>query len=347
MPTVKLLPPAPDDEALHFDKHAHQHRTHAVVVTNKAPERARILAEEELSDFATPGISFQDLGKMSTFTRGRRSPRKNYATPVWVNSNELVQSVVCRYLEKRLYLPCGEGMPYKERIAKIQAAAEWRSKETEYLLDSMLNSKEPVPTRQIQNVDSQIVVARRGLAALVCAVVYFKYRLHYTSVQISAETGIRPPCVRIILWRLCRTYREWQAGKPYKKYSGVPRSYYVRKGRQRPLHLEALWELRFVFGLSWHRVGKVCGMNGSGTSRARGRYNRWFPTVRDFRTATTEYQKWSATRIARLSALRKRGKTWKEIGVAMNMSTMNAYCAALRHAPQLCNVRWSKLAKRR
>src|SRR5262249_37768522 len=55
---------------------------------------------------------------------------------------------------------------------------------------------------QIQNVDSQILIARRGSVAIAVAIAYLYYRRGLDSVAVAQELRIHPPLVRQTLARL-------------------------------------------------------------------------------------------------------------------------------------------------
>ena len=55
---------------------------------------------------------------------------------------------------------------------------------------------------QIQNLDAQICMQRRGIAGVLTSFAYMHFRLIYNSVQIAGELGLKPPMVRIWAHRM-------------------------------------------------------------------------------------------------------------------------------------------------
>ena len=277
MPMLTVLPPGPIDDSLHFDRHAHVHRAHAIHTTSNAPERAKILEEEDAPEFTSTRLSWQDIGSMSN--RGRKTHRKfsrHHELPGYVFDAARTRATILCYLEARFYLEYGTGkLADTERIARINATAAHRSKGSAKLLDAMLDRQGQVLDREIQNIDSRVGLERRNLPGLIARVIYLRYHLGYTSPQIHAETGIRPPAVREILYRLNRTWLRIQAGYPGRHRRVLDRAPRSRRG-PRSWHvkrLEKLWWLR-ARGKNWRACADAFGLSYGLSVRLS--FFRWF-----------------------------------------------------------------------
>jgi len=270
MITITRLPAGP--QTIHFDEYAHRKGVRAVTLNPCSPERARIL-KEDTPYFESTGIDYRSRANFQTQRRSlkRFCKRKGFTEPEWPQNDETVREVVCRYLERRFFMLLATDLPYKERIAKIEATAKFRSKGTAATLDDLMKRYETgfVCEKEVQNIDSRLVVERRGLSALVTAIVYYKYRLGDTSPEIYAKTGIKPPAVRILLWRLNKVYRDMQSGRPRRKYNVLPSA--GRKCQWTRDRLQKLWMLRAT-GHTWKQVGKALGVSHFTAMSARRRY---------------------------------------------------------------------------
>ena len=68
---------------------------------------------------------------------------------------------------------------------------------------------------EIEGLDTQIRIAYR-VPRIAAAVVRYYYGLNMDSVSIAAELGVKPPAVRMILWRLRRTWEQMQQPRVLK-----------------------------------------------------------------------------------------------------------------------------------
>jgi hypothetical protein len=59
---------------------------------------------------------------------------------------------------------------------------------------------------QIQNIDTDIVLTKRGHAEVIAAIVYLYYRLGWDSVTVAEQLGLKSPHVRQVLARLHSTW---------------------------------------------------------------------------------------------------------------------------------------------
>ena len=159
-------------------------------------------------------IAFSDASAFH-FTRGL-SPKlgRKTPTPEWALSDEKLRQVVIAYLEVRFYIWPQPGATYDDRIAAIRKASALRATTYREHVRTMLAAYRTIEAdrqqkfaTEIQNLDTQVVLADR-LVEVVLHAVYLSYRLNYNSVQVAEATGLKPPAVRALLWRLRKTW-DW------------------------------------------------------------------------------------------------------------------------------------------
>jgi hypothetical protein len=166
------------------------------------------------------GLSFADFGKMHV-KRTAKLRRRRMPTPEWSMSDNSLREVVVRYLEKRLFIRPST-CSYEQRLSAIEAKAKKQIpnlvSRLKFLQQLHSGATEESRLRRlqivIQNIDSQIVLHRRGIAAVILSVAYLYHRMGYDSTTVSNETELKPPCVREILFRM----NNMAIGKPYKAY---------------------------------------------------------------------------------------------------------------------------------
>lgn len=186
-------------------------------------------------DFAGSGIDTRDVSREVGSLQIMRRPlqqERRLETPPWVNNNELLREEVLKAVEKRLYLDERfrnyiPGQTQQERFARIrQVERMWLKRWFETLRGLRERYKtEPAKTKseleiQIQNVDTQCCLLKRGNVAITVAVVHFYYRLGYNSAEVAQELHLKPPHVRQILARLLHSAR----GVSQIKWAHPPRS---------------------------------------------------------------------------------------------------------------------------
>jgi hypothetical protein len=159
-------------------------------------------------------IAFQDLSGMHIQKRVPQRARR-LGTPEWSLTDEGIRKAVLAYLERRVYQRTPD--PTKtdaERLEIVNKKLKDQLPEKEGDLDNLLlrlhnariNSGNDGYIRrlqiEVQNVDSQIVLLRRGLAAVIVSALVLYYRLGYSSVEVAEELNILPPMVRIWSFRI-------------------------------------------------------------------------------------------------------------------------------------------------
>jgi len=155
-------------------------------------------------------ISFADFQFMHIHRRQKQQERR-LETPDWAVNDKLLRQVVLNAAEKRLYLrPNPKFLTDEQRLARIRET-ELRQMKERYLplLRDMLARYKRLPKYrqselaiQIQNVDSQCLMATRGIVAIMVSVVYHYFRNGYDSVTVAETLRLHPPHVRQILAHL-------------------------------------------------------------------------------------------------------------------------------------------------
>jgi hypothetical protein len=182
-----------------------------------AGRRAKAVSATKNHDgtFDSTGLSFSDYqGSMHVMRREKQQIRR-LATPEWAMSDEQTAEMILKYLEYRNYVRDTSGCP-AERLARVDEEAKKRIPAMRVKLSDLLARHQRAKDDgvsaegirrieiQIQNTDSQIVIAERGEAALVAAAVYYYHRFGWDSTTVAEELGLKAPQVRIWLYRLGR-----------------------------------------------------------------------------------------------------------------------------------------------
>lgn len=149
----------------------------------------------------------------------RRSQTGAQRDPEWTHNDDTFRQVVLACLEDRVYIAPQPDKTYDERLAAVRKRAQVYADGYLPKLKALLQAHRKASAArrdalaiQIQNLDTQIVTAAR-LVENVCAVAYLSYRLGYKSPEIAAQLGLKPPNVRIIRYRLNRTWQRLVKGK--------------------------------------------------------------------------------------------------------------------------------------
>ncbi|HYM76123.1 MAG TPA: hypothetical protein VE377_09120 [Candidatus Dormibacteraeota bacterium] len=190
------------------------------------------------------GIDWGDFGRMGQFQHKLDSGRLS-DTPSWATNDKQLRAVLVVYLERRAGLmKPGPGTEI-QRLQRAQATLIKQTASFQVSLDKMVHryagilarlKETPADTEalaakhdcatQIQNLDT-VLLFNKDIAGKVLRVVHCYYRMGYTSVQVETETGLKPPHVREILWRLrkvaallgfhnppCRRHKRVRYSKP-------------------------------------------------------------------------------------------------------------------------------------
>jgi hypothetical protein len=212
-------------------------------------------------------ITFQDYDRMHQ--RKSKGTFQRFPPPEWAMNDEILRELITTYMERRSYCYMKDTrLSLTDRLQRAQDFDKNRTKNVVRLLDDFLERKQVSPV-QIQNADTQIVLGRRGMAAILASAVYLRYRCGWTSTDIANEIGIKPPHCRILFYRLNKIYKELKAGKPYR----------IKCGHRPPMseaEVLSLFELRVVFGLSWRVCGEVLGFD---PMTCRSRFLKAYPVA--------------------------------------------------------------------
>jgi hypothetical protein len=164
------------------------------------------------------GIAYTDFDRMHVLRRETHGDRHTLL-PEWSQDDLKMREVVLRFLESRFYINNHEGTN-EERLARVQDRALAYLPMAESSLKNMLTeyneaacsgaSSTDLGKRsiQIQNLDAQICMIRRGIAGVVSSFAYYHFRLLDNSVQVAEKLGVKPPMVRIWAHRMQLIARE-------------------------------------------------------------------------------------------------------------------------------------------
>src|SRR5882762_2312328 len=192
-PQVKICPPG---------EYGHGHGGYKPAFDrNQFVKRAKAVSQET-------GISFNDFSNGMHVYRREKSRFRRLETPEWAMNQSKMREVILGFLERRYYL-WKSSDSYAERLARVDKEAKRRAAllvpklkvlQAEYTDLAKDKRTNPEYLRrvgiEVQNFDTQIVLARRGIAAVMTAVVYYYYHNGWASTQIANELGVKPPCVR-------------------------------------------------------------------------------------------------------------------------------------------------------
>jgi hypothetical protein len=279
------------------------------------------------------GITFADYDK---FHIERRCQRKVHRlpTPEWANNDAAMRNVILTFLERRYFFNAPGGATDAERIAAINKHVEFYAAHRQRVLDDQMETHKremeagasPKRIREIeievQNADSRAMFDRRPVELLL-SVVYLSYRLNYDSTTVAEQLGMRPPAVRILLWRLRNLAGLIKEGQPYKRQKSG-RSERKPWSKQ---ELVRLWYLRHS-GHSWAECARTLGRggyHGSGFHLAAV-YQRYFDNPYFARQTT-----WHRSRLQGLWVLRAVGKKWSEIGTVFGVTAAGARAVYMYH----------------
>jgi len=130
--------------------------------------------------------------------------------PSWAVRDVELRNVILKFCERRFYLRKDPAVITDEqrlqriRQTELKYAASYHIK-LRGLLERYKTEPEEKRSKleiQIGNLDSQILMARRGNASVAAAVVYNYFRMGWDSVTVAQELGIKPPHIRQLLARL-------------------------------------------------------------------------------------------------------------------------------------------------
>jgi hypothetical protein len=163
-------------------------------------------------------LAYADIERMHIVRKAQFGSRWTLP-PTWSQHTEQLAEVILRFLEARVFLRDHTGTN-EERLQRVQEKSLAQIPVMEKTLKALLARYSEQAARnyppkvlaklqtQIQNLDSQICLQRRGIAGVVTAVAYQHFRLMHTSVQIAESVGVKPPMVRVWAHRMVLLGRE-------------------------------------------------------------------------------------------------------------------------------------------
>ncbi len=135
-------------------------------------------------------ITWEDYGRMGqqdlSDSQDNRRP-----VPTWTQNNECVRRVICSYMAGFLH-----------QTAPLTTLADLRM--ADEMAVQILRSS---PSQEFKKRLAAVEKAG-SYSALAVNIIYLAYRSHYSSVEISKETGLMPGAVRASLMRLNNYARE-------------------------------------------------------------------------------------------------------------------------------------------
>jgi len=210
------------------------------------------------------GIAFSDYARMHVHRRERTQERR-LPTPSWAVNNTELREVILKFVERRFYLTGSRkmsGLTNEQRLARVRnAEMKWADRMGVKLREAIRRYKEEQAAgvdpeklnndhyMQIGNLDSQILMARRGNAAIASLVVYLYYRLGWDSVTVAEEIGIKPPHVRQTLARLYNAANNVRYIRPcdreaYEQRKAAREQRKIEREAERQAHAARMAELR-------------------------------------------------------------------------------------------------------
>lgn len=190
------------------------------------------------------GLSFQDYASMQTFTR-KQSGERRLPTPYWALNDKLFRELLVVFMEARVgirtptgtlierlerarlaalaqhprmndtvdrlnteYVQTQRGGVSEEEVARRNAAQPTLPGFEEEALIQATNDRLAELEVEIEGIDTYLRYTRNGGAGVLAQVVYLYYRVGLDSVGVAEETGLKPPHVRQLLWRLNELWKE-------------------------------------------------------------------------------------------------------------------------------------------
>ena len=275
-------------------------------------------------------LSFSDFGKMHLARREKQQIRR-LDTPDWAMKDSTLRKAVLAYLDRRFYLRNTGGMTDAERLWQVDREARRRLPRLKRILDGHLlryhavakNGASAETLRRLaiecQAADASIVMIEKGISALVIAAVFYYFRLGWTSVQIANALGVKPPMVRVWLYRI----RHIADGQPMLHCrSRVKRSW-------------SEWEigrLRFMceLGLTHEQCAAALRI---GISTVLLMCKAYFPQFSH--SCCRRNRKWNARRVEALRSYLRGGLSLPDIARKMRCSYGSASFARRKYLPDL------------
>jgi DNA-binding CsgD family transcriptional regulator len=151
---------------------------------------------------------------MQTYQR-KQSGERRLPTPLWALNDSLLRELLIEFLERRFCIHKPEEASFSERRELIRQAALAQRPRIVATLEKLNREyvqaqRDSAPRDRLATLELEIEVAdtyvrtmgNDGGLFVLASVVYLYYRLTLDSVGVAGETGLKPPHVRQLLWRL-------------------------------------------------------------------------------------------------------------------------------------------------
>lgn len=199
-------------------------------------------------------LSFADYRAMH-LTGRKAPPERRLPTPAWALNDKSLRNLLVSYMEYRFRMRPLPDATLQERIERCRKAEIDQLPLLNAQVDRLNREYAATPSRalqiEIENTDTLIRCSKRGFLATVAAVVYLYHRCHMDSVGVAAETGLKPPHVRMILYRMAalwaRRFNQDGTKKP------------VVKTRRRTFNYAVAFQLR-QNGLTYVAIARELGV---------------------------------------------------------------------------------------
>jgi hypothetical protein len=286
-------------------------------------DRTQFAGRRSKAVSAKTGISFADFGNMHIHHREVCQERR-LKTPTWAVNDLQLRQVVLRFAEDRLYIRDHSGSD-AERMARIHEEEQRRLPAFKQQLEQLQLAHHKNPqahlTIQIQNMDSAVLTMERGVVKLATAVVYAYYRQGHKSVEIAEQFGVKPPAVRVWLYRMHTVSNRLGFGTgPVVRSSGADHGtkapehsvYYTKENALK------LFVLRAAGG-SWSQCRRAFKLDPVMAKHIWARYFGDLKVVGTQLPKGIHIQAKSMERLRALFALRTNGKTWQQCADHLGM----------------------------
>jgi hypothetical protein len=218
---VQKCPPAYAHGYESFDQHIFANR-------HQMPTSAVYCRQDDGTlAYTSTGISYDNYQRMSTHQRKPAGFRSN-AVPQWCLQPERLRDVIVTAMVKRAFMnkyavKMLEPLTPLERLrcAQAQLASHGRNQlvaQIGRLCEQYVSIKNLPPSAvrtellrdyeiEIENCDTRLRMIERQ-AEFYCGVVYYYWHCGRPSPQVAAALKVKPPLVRVTLWRLQKTAAE-------------------------------------------------------------------------------------------------------------------------------------------
>jgi hypothetical protein len=166
-------------------------------------------------EFVSTGLSHDDYAGMHVQNRG--TAERRLAAPTWAFNDSQLRELLVHFIERRAGFRNPRSGTHAERLARAKARLASRVPRMTTTLTDLCREYVAVKKRdrdarrrrlleiEIENLDTQLRFIKKP-EAIVAGVVFHYYRRGADSVETGLCLGMKPPHVRMILWRLNRLW---------------------------------------------------------------------------------------------------------------------------------------------